>query len=108
MNPKNCRKSRATSAVAILVITCWFGISSSAATWYVDSAATGARNGRSWADAWINVNQITGVLAGDVVYVSGGPSGQSRTYTLSSAWTPIGGATGNPITYKIGNDAQHN
>jgi hypothetical protein len=92
----------------ILVITCWMVASAHAATWYVDSMATGTRKGTSWADAWTNVDQISGISPGDTVYNSGGPSGGSRTYTLSTAWKPIGGNSTNAVTYKIGQDSLHN
>jgi hypothetical protein len=78
-------------------------IHSGAAVWYVDSQATGAKNGTSWANAWTNVDQISGISPGDTVYISGGPSGSSRTYTLSAPWTPETG-----ITYQIAQDPSHN
>jgi hypothetical protein len=109
MNPKNCRKSRATSLVAIIVIACWFGTSADAATWYVDSSASGARNGTSWANAWTALNQIAGATAGDTVYISGGPGGSNRNYTVAAGgWTPSSGSSTNRITYQIGQDASHN
>ena len=109
MNPKNCRKSRATSLVAIIVIACWFGTSADAATWYVDSSATGARNGTSWANAWTTLNEIAGATAGDTVYISGGPGGSNRNYTVAAGgWTPSSGSSTNRITYQIGQDASHN
>jgi hypothetical protein len=82
--------------------------SADAATWYVDNAATGAGTGTTWANAWTSIGMISGVHAGDVVYISGGPAGSSRTYTLSSTWTPAGGVAGNPITYQIAQDSAHN
>src|SRR5258708_10013440 len=108
MNPKNGRKSRATGAVAILVLTFWFGTSADAATWYVDSAATGTRNGTSWANAWTALTQIAGAAAGDTVYISGGPSGSNRNYSVAAGgWTPSSGSSTNPITYHIGQDDSH-
>ena len=74
------------------------------ASWYVDNAATGSRNGTSWANAWTNLNAITGISAGDTVYISGGST--SKTY-LDPYWTPAGGTAGNPITYKIGQETGH-
>src|SRR5258708_1716406 len=109
MNPKNGRKSRATSAVAILVLTFWFGTSADAATWYVDSAATGTRNRTSWANASTTLTQIAGAAAGDRVYISGGPSGSNRNYSVAAGgWTPSSGSSTNRITYQIGQDASHN
>jgi hypothetical protein len=80
----------------------------SAATWYVDSSVSSNGNGTSWASAWQNVTQITGISAGDTVYISGGPAGQSQTYTLGSTWSPSGGSSGKTTTYQIGQDSQHN
>jgi hypothetical protein len=74
----------------------------SAAIRYVDGAVSTSKNGTSWASAWKNVTNITGLAAGDTVYISGG-----QTYSVSG-WNPTGGAEGNPITYKIGQDAGHN
>ena len=45
--------------------------------------ASGAQNGTSWANAWTSLSQISGVSAGDTVYLSGGPSGSSRDYPMS-------------------------
>lgn len=78
------------------------------ATWFVDSRATGLGNGTSWANAWTNVSNISGVTAGDKVYISGGASGSSQTYTLSAAWNPPSGSARNRITYQIGQDSAHN
>ena len=76
-----------------------------AATWYVDNAAIGLRNGTSWANAWTNLNGIAGVSPGDTVYISGGTA--SKTYR-DPYWSPKGGNAGNPITYKIGQESGHN
>ncbi len=59
-----------------------------AANWYVDSSAQGASNGTSWSNAWTNFSQITGVSGGDTIYISGGASGSSKTYSVSTV-TPI-------------------
>ena len=75
--------------------------------WYVDSTATGSHNGTSWANAWASLSQISGVSAGDTVYLSGGASGSSQTYPVSN-WKPGGGNSSAPITYQIGQDAAHN
>jgi hypothetical protein len=80
-----------------------------ATTWYVDSVATGSRNGTSWANAWTSLDQITGIVAGDTVYISGGQTSLSQTYTVpSGGWNPAGGTAGNPVTYQTGQDAAHN
>src|SRR5215472_14707837 len=91
---------------------CIFGLlllaaKSPATLWYVDSAATGTHNGTSWANAWTSLSQISGVSAGDTVYISGGPTVGSETYSVSS-WKPAGGSAGLPITYRVGQDAAHN
>jgi hypothetical protein len=93
-----------TAVVAFFVLTgsAW------AATWYVDSSVASSGNGQSWATAWKNISNMTGVSAGDTVYISGGPSGSSQTYSLSGAWPATSGTSGSPITYKIGQDANHN
>ena len=78
-----------------------------AATWYVDNTAGGTHNGTSWANAWTNLSQISGLSAGDTIYISGGASGGSQTYAASS-WRPTGGTASAPITYQIGQDSAHN
>ena len=82
---------------------------------YVDSSASGANNGTSWTDAWNSITNITGLLPGDTVYISGGPSGSTRTYypyggagNAYHMWKPESGSAGNPITYRIGQDTNHN
>ena len=81
--------------------------SASAATWYVDSSVGTSGNGAAWGTAWQALSNVTGVKAGDTVYISGGASGSSQTYSVSS-WKPAGGAAGNPIKYQIGQDSAHN
>jgi len=58
-----------------------------AAVWYVDKAATGANNGRSWTDAWTNFSSVVwgsaGVKAGDTLYISGGSSSKVYPENLS-------------------------
>jgi len=78
-----------------------------AATWYVDSSVATSGNGTAWATAWKALSNITGVKAGDTVYISGGAGGSSQTYSVSS-WIPAGGAAGSPIIYQIGQDSAHN
>src|ERR1700758_1367225 len=79
-----------------------------AATCYIDNTATkGANNGTSWANAWTSFSAVPGSLsAGDIVYISGGASGQ--TYGGAQQFPHVtGGVSGNPITFKVGQDAAH-
>ena len=79
------------------------------ATWYVDGSVSTSGNGTSWASAWKNVTNITGVKPGDVVYISGGPTGSSLTYNIPGTWAlPSGSSATNRITYQIGQDPSHN
>ena len=94
--------------LAVSLSMCLAAVSGDASTWYVDSAASGANNGTSWANAWTSLNAVSGVKAGDVVYIGGGPSGSSRTYLMSGTWMPTGGIPGNPVTYQIAPDPAHN
>lgn len=86
----------------------------SAANYYIDSAATGNYSGTSWLNAWTNLNQVSGLTAGDTVYFSGGASNQRKYYTGSSivelpgAWIPSSGTEGNPISYRISSEVGHN
>lgn len=85
-----------------LVLVLFVAPAAFAATWYVDSSVSTSGNGQSWDTAWKSFSNITGLSSGDTVYISGGPSGQSQTYTMSS-WSPTSG-----VTYKIGQDSSHN
>ncbi len=106
---KGLRRNFSAVKQFLLAILCLAAAASArATTWYVDGKATGANNGTSWANAWTSVSGISGVGAGDTVYISGGPSGQSQTYILNSTWTPVGGNPGSLITYQIGQDPAHN
>ena len=75
-----------------------------AATHYLDCAVGSSGNGQSWATAWKALSNITGLSAGDIVYISG--SGTCSTYSTSQ-WTPVNGTVGNPIIYRVGQDAGH-
>ena len=85
-----------------------------AATYYIDSVASGVLNGTSWANAWTNFNGITGLSAGDTVYFSGGSSGQTKTYFSDMGtgypgiWLPTSGSAGSPITYAVSQESAHN
>ena len=58
---------------------------------------------------------MTGTSAGDTVWISGGASGSSQTYTVSSSsWSggngvpPNGGLSGPAVNYQIAQDSSHN
>ena len=103
------RSSRTMGVTRILgaILFSFALYSAGATTWYVDSSVGTSGNGTSWGTAWKALSNVTGVKAGDTVYLSGGASGSSQTYSVSS-WKPTGGAAGNPITYQIGQDSAHN
>jgi hypothetical protein len=78
--------------------------------WYIDGTlVSGGNNGTSWANAWRSFGDIvwgvSGVKAGDTLYISGGAV--SKTY--SGEFT-IGasGTSGNRITISVGQDTGHN
>lgn len=74
-------------------------------TRYVDNASPGGNDGLTEATAWDSLTQITGVGAGDTVYVSGGST--SKVY-LMGFWSPPSGTAGNPFTLAINPNAGHN
>lgn len=73
-------------------------------TYYLDSSVAKSGNGTSWAAAWKNFSNITGLHAGDVVNISGGTTGQ--TYTTGQ-FLSASGTSGNPITYQVATDSAH-
>lgn len=81
----------------------------SAATRYIDSSASGSNDGSSWINAWKTLDAVK-ASAGDTVYISGGPAGQSRSYSVPPIgyWNFPSGTAAAWITYKIGQDSQHN
>lgn len=79
-------------------------------TRYVDSSATGLGNGTSWVNAWTTLAAVTGVTAGDVVEISGGASGSSKTYstTTNVSFPGLWANVVDGVTYRIGQDVGHN
>lgn len=75
-----------------------------AANWYIDSSVASSGNGQSWATAWKGTGNIAGVQPGDTVFFSGGTSGKSYA---ASNWTPTRGTSGNPVSYRVGQEAGH-
>lgn len=69
------------------------------ATWYVDSAATGANDGTSWANAYTNFYAIptASVAPGDTIEVSGGLYRANANY---DQWECHWGLTNQPVTIK--------
>lgn len=78
------------------------------ATYYIDSSVSSSGNGLSWGTAWKALTDAVGVTANDTVYISGGVAGNSQNYDLSTAWSLAIGIAGQPVIYKIGQDALHN
>lgn len=80
-----------------------------AASWYLDNTASGSANGTSWANAWTDpasvVWGVSGVKAGDTLYISGGSTSQTYTngFTVGAS-----GTAANRITIRVGQDAGHN
>ncbi|MGD1078800.1 MAG: hypothetical protein ABR881_10815 [Candidatus Sulfotelmatobacter sp.] len=75
-------------------------------TYYLDASVGSSGNGLSWATAWKNFSNITGLNAGDEVLISGGASGQ--TYNTGEFLGATGGTSGNPVVYQAATDAGHN
>lgn len=78
--------------------------------WYVAREATGLNNGTSWSDAWQTFSAInwSRIQAGDTLLISGGPAGGTNLYygNLSDlSGSPNHGASGNPITIRVGSEA---
>ncbi|MEK7635971.1 MAG: hypothetical protein AAB405_02675 [Patescibacteria group bacterium] len=89
-----------TSFIIIILLFGIFGLanSSEAANWYVRKGSNG--NGSSWTNAWDDINNINGLLAGDTVYIAAGTYTGTYTFTAS-------GLSGMPITIKRAMIAEH-
>jgi hypothetical protein len=100
-------KKRITILIFALAFTL---VNAQAAKWYVDNAVTSSGNGQSWAKAFRQFSDIvwSNVKPGDVIYISGGKSGGTKTYTES--WSVgASGSTGNPIIITMdATSASHN
>jgi hypothetical protein len=95
-------KKKFTRLLIVLASILFIAIDAQAASWYVDNAAAASGNGQSWGRAFRNFSDIvwSNVHAGDVIYVSGGPSGGTKIYTES--WSVgASGTKGNPITITV-------
>lgn len=90
---------------SVVALFAFFALPAFATNYFVDSSVGSSGNGLSWATAWKNFSNITGLVAGDVVNFSGGSTTQA--YAITS-WIPTSGSSGNPITYQVGQDAGHN
>lgn len=83
--------------------------------WYIDNSCANNGDGTQWGNAassgapgaWNSMYSMTGVSAGDTVYISGGPSGMTQTYNLTHELNNVSGWT-DGVTYQIGQDALHN
>ena len=72
---------------------------------YVDNTSPGGNDGLSWATAWDNLTQITGVVPGDTVYISGGTT--SKTYNVGAGFSIPAGNSSNRFTLSVGQEAGH-
>lgn len=97
---------KACLATGILISAlCVFGTSAQAATYYLDCAVASSGNGSSWATAWKNFSNISGLNPGDTVMISGGSTSQICT---TGDYNSVSGTQASPITYQVSSDAGHN
>jgi hypothetical protein len=70
------------------------------ANYHVRKGAGGSNNGSDWTNAWDDLGDISGLVAGDTIYIAAG------TYTGSLVCTPDG-SEGSPITVIRATVASH-
>lgn len=103
-------KKKLTGLLIVLASMFFIAIDAQAASWHVDNKVADSGNGQSWAKAFRQFSDIVwpNVHAGDVIYISGGPSGGTKIYTGS--WSVgASGTKGNPITIAVdAANAKHN
>ena len=98
-------KLRSAALAVIVIAGSLVARRARAADWYVDAAASGAHDGKSWSTAWSNVSDVGAVSPGDTIFISGGTA--SQTYSIAGGWNVKGGTDGMPIHYEVGQDAAH-
>ena len=88
----------------LFALTAQLGVQ--AANWYVDKTAAGVNNGSSWANAWSSFGAISwsSIRPGDNLFISGGPTGSSKTYTETLT---IGASGTSAARIRIGLDASN-
>jgi hypothetical protein len=84
----------------VIVVSILFSVPAWAANYHVLKGASG--NGTSWSNAWGDLNNISGLAAGDTVYIGKG----SGNYTGSITYS-VSGSSGSPITIKRATIAEH-
>jgi len=91
------RKSLLAIIAAIFII---IAATDANATNYHVRKGGGAGNGTSWSNSWDDINNITGIGAGDTVYIAAGD--YTGTYTFTSS-----GTNGSQITIKRATTSEH-
>ncbi|WP_318349271.1 choice-of-anchor Q domain-containing protein [Aquipluma nitroreducens] len=81
----------------------------SASNWYVDGDAVGTNDGTSWQNAWTGFGSVvwgvSGVKAGDTLFISGGSPSKTYSETLKVGTS---GSSSSPIVIKAGQNKDHN
>lgn len=101
--------NRLIIGISLVFLILSFGSQAGATNWYVDNAAAGSNNGKSWTDAWESFAKInwSSVSCGDTIYISGGSTGTTKTYaealTVGKSCT-----AGSPLTITVGTGSSHN